>query len=115
MNRPMLYLMIKRRRESLDYLQNIYRCLQQLGLAEHVIIDLGLVNQAEYYTGIIFRGYFDEVGEPVLSGGRYDNLLSDFGAAQPAIGFAVHVDLASSVLEKRLPGSCRCVGDGSSR
>lgn len=90
-------------RESLDYLQNIYRCLQQLGLAEHVIIDLGLVNQAEYYTGIIFRGYFDEVGEPVLSGGRYDNLLSDFGAAQPAIGFAVHVDLASSVLEKRLP------------
>lgn len=90
-------------RESLDYLQNIYRCLQQLGLAEHVIIDLGLVNQAEYYTGIIFRGYFDEVGEPVLSGGRYDNLLSDFGAAQPAIGFAVHVDLASSVLEKRQP------------
>lgn len=90
-------------RRSLDYLQTIYCCLQQLGLAEHVIIDLGLVNQAEYYTGIIFRGYFDEVGEPVLSGGRYDNLLSDFGAAQPAIGFAVNVDLASNVLEKKPP------------
>lgn len=85
-------------RESLDYLRNIYNSLQSLGLGDHVIVDLGLVNQAEYYTGIIFRGYFHEVGEPVLSGGRYDRLLSDFGAALPAIGFAVNVDLASSVV-----------------
>lgn len=108
-------MMMKRRGKAWIICRTFNRCLQQLGLAEHVIIDLGLVNQAEYYTGIIFRGYFDEVGEPVLSGGRYDNLLSDFGAAQPAIGFAVHVDLASSVLEKRLPAVARCVGDGSSR
>ena len=90
-------------RQSLDYLKTIYSSLQQLGLGDKVIIDLGLVNQAEYYTGIIFRGYFDEVGEPVLSGGRYDNLLSDFGEAQPATGFAVNVDLASSVIEKKPP------------
>lgn len=90
-------------RRSLDYLKTIYSSLQQLGLGDKVIIDLGLVNQAEYYTGIIFRGYFDEVGEPVLSGGRYDNLLSDFGAAQPATGFAVNVDLASNVIEKKPP------------
>jgi len=90
-------------RKSLDYLQRIYRSLQQMGLGDKVIIDLGLVNQAEYYTGIIFRGYFDEVGEPVLSGGRYDHLLSDFGAAQPAVGFAVNVDLASNVVPKRQP------------
>ena len=90
-------------KQSLDDLRSIYTSLQQLGLGDKVIIDLGLVNQAEYYTGIIFRGYFNEVGEPVLSGGRYDNLLSDFGAAQPAIGFAVNVDLASSVVEKKPP------------
>ena len=90
-------------RESLDYLRNIYNSLQQLGLGDKVIIDLGLVNQAEYYTGIIFRGYFNEVGEPVLSGGRYDNLLSDFGADFPAVGFAVNVDLASSIVEKHPP------------
>lgn len=90
-------------RQSLDYLRTIYTSLRQLGLGDKVIVDLGLVNQAEYYTGIIFRGYFNEVGEPVLSGGRYDNLLSDFGAAQPAIGFAVNVDLASSVAEKHAP------------
>lgn len=90
-------------RESLDYLHNIYNSLQLLGLGDKVIVDLGLVNQAEYYTGIIFRGYFNEIGEPVLSGGRYDKLLSDFGAALPAIGFAVNVDLASSIVEKHPP------------
>jgi ATP phosphoribosyltransferase regulatory subunit len=36
----------------------------------------------------------------VLSGGRYDNLLNDFGTDLPAIGFAVNVDLASSIAEK---------------
>lgn len=85
-------------RESLDYLKAIYENLQELGLKDQVIIDLGLVNQAEYYTGLIFRGYFDEIGEPVLSGGRYDNLIRDFGVDLPAIGFAVNVDLASQRL-----------------
>lgn len=81
--------------DSLDYLRSIYESLRELGLADRVIIDLGLVNQAEYYTGIIFRGYFSGLGEPVLSGGRYDNLISDFGLPIPAIGFAFNVDLAT--------------------
>ena len=56
--------------ESLDYLKTIYEYLQTLGLGDKVIIDLGLVNLAEYYTDLIFRGYFRGVGEQVLSGGR---------------------------------------------
>ncbi|MCR2025744.1 ATP phosphoribosyltransferase regulatory subunit [Anaerotruncus colihominis] len=90
-------------KESLDYLRSIYDYLRQLGLEGSVIVDLGLVNQIEYYTGIIFRGYFDGIGEPVLSGGRYDNLISDFGAALPAVGFAVNADLAAAVIEKQPP------------
>lgn len=90
-------------RESLDYLRSIYDYLRQLGLEGSVIVDLGLVNQIEYYTGIIFRGYFDGIGEPVLSGGRYDNLISDFGASLPAVGFAVNADLAAAVIEKQPP------------
>ena len=42
-------------RESLDYLKTIYEYLQTLGLGDKVIIDLGLVNLAEYYTDLIFR------------------------------------------------------------
>lgn len=86
-------------RESLDYLKNIYEHLQQLGLGDKIILDLGLVNQAEYYTGIIFRGYFDGIGEQVLSGGRYDKLLKDFGEDLPAVGFAVNLALAGQKAE----------------
>lgn len=90
-------------RDSLDYLKRIYGCLRELGLGQHVLIDLGMVNQAEYYTGIIFRGYFDGIGEPVLSGGRYDNLLSDFGESLCATGFAFQVDVIADALERKPP------------
>ena len=86
-------------RESLDYLKSIYEYLRELGLGEKVIIDLGLVNLAEYYTGIIFRGYCNGIGEQILSGGRYDNLLGQFGEEHGSIGFGINVDLASQTVE----------------
>lgn len=86
-------------RESLDYLKKIYEYFQTLGLGDKVLIDLGLVNLAEYYTGIIFRGYFRGLGEQVLSGGRYDTLLGQFGEDHCSIGFGFNVDLASQRLK----------------
>ena len=38
--------------ESLDSLKTVYEHLQSLDLGDRVLIDLGLVNQAEYYTGL---------------------------------------------------------------
>lgn len=93
-------------KESLDYLKGIYEYLQALGLGDRVIIDLGLVNLAEYYTGIIFRGYFHGIGEQVLSGGRYDQLLHDFGVEECSVGFGIDVDLASQkvkTVEENIP------------
>lgn len=55
------------------------------------MLDLGLVNRSNYYTGVIFHGYAEGSGISVLSGGRYDNLLEEFGMPAPAIGFAVEV------------------------
>ena len=78
--------------EMLDYLENILKGLEEKGLSDSVIIDFGLVNQADYYTSLIFRGYISSVGEPVLSGGRYDNLFKDFGEDLPATGFALNMD-----------------------
>lgn len=86
-------------RESLDYLKGIYEFLQEMGLGDKVIIDLGVVNLAEYYTGIIFKGYCHGVGEQILSGGRYDTLLGQFGDEQCSIGFGINVDLASQMVD----------------
>lgn len=56
-------------------------------------IDLGLIQDFDYYTGLIFRGYADHASEHFLSGGRYDYLLERFGGKPtPAVGLALHLD-----------------------
>ena len=45
-----------------------------------------------YYSDVIFQGFVEKVGKPVLMGGRYDQLANEFGAEIPAIGFACQVD-----------------------
>lgn len=87
--------------EMLDYLKRVYEELTSIGLEELVIIDFGLVNQADYYSSLVFKGYIASVGEPVLSGGRYDGLLREYGDDLPAIGFGISVDiLAADLLRK---------------
>ena len=61
--------------QALLYLQTVYNRLCDEGLKDYIILDLGLVNRSNYYTGIIFHGYAEGSGISVLSGGRYDNLL----------------------------------------
>jgi ATP phosphoribosyltransferase len=65
------------------------------------MIDLGLVNQAEYYSSLVFKGYTASSGDAVLFGGRYDGLFKDFGEDLPATGFAIHVDALADGRLKR--------------
>lgn len=53
-------------------------------------IDFTLTDDADYYNGLIFRGYAAECPRAVLSGGRYDNLVKKFGAGSGGIGFAIY-------------------------
>lgn len=84
----------------LNYLKELYDELCKLGYKNNIIVDLGLVNKINYYTGIVFIGYIDGSGQKVLSGGRYDNLLSKFGSDEPATGFAINVDCVADTLLK---------------
>jgi ATP phosphoribosyltransferase regulatory subunit HisZ len=60
--------------------------------AERVLFDFGLIHSLGYYTGEIFQVYDPAYGVPLGSGGRYDDLLGDFGRALPAVGFALDVE-----------------------
>lgn len=77
---------------DLQYLQDLYQMLKDYGVSEHIVIDLGLVNHMDYYSGIIFQGFVQTVGKPVLMGGRYDELAKQFQANLPAIGFAIDLE-----------------------
>ncbi|MDE6787860.1 MAG: ATP phosphoribosyltransferase regulatory subunit [Ruminococcus sp.] len=85
----------------LDELRDIYVSVAELcGNDGNITVDLGLVNKTDYYTGLIIKGYLKGHGEEVISGGRYDRLISEFGYDVPAVGFAVNVNAISKVIEK---------------
>ena len=66
--------------------------LLEPSVAARVIFDFGLVGGIGYYTGAVFEVYDPELGAPIGSGGRYDELLGRFGRQLPAVGFALGVD-----------------------
>lgn len=78
--------------ETLTYIRELCDLLKLYGVAEHLVIDFGLINRMDYYSGIIFQGYVGRSGKPVLMGGRYDQLGYEFGADLPAIGFACEIE-----------------------
>ena len=57
-----------------------------------VIIDVGLVRDLDYYTGLVFEVVHPALGEPIGGGGRYDSLVGKFGDDRPAVGFALAID-----------------------
>ncbi len=84
----------------LDYLKEVYHRLSGLGYEGKISVDLGIVSHADYYTGIVFKGYISGVGQSVLKGGRYDGLLAEFGNPCPAVGFGVNCDAVANYLRK---------------
>ena len=76
---------------EIDRLHSYLSQLADLGLADYVRFDPGIVRGLAYYTGIVFE-IFDRQGElrAVCGGGRYDNLLKNLGGADlPALGFGM--------------------------
>jgi ATP phosphoribosyltransferase regulatory subunit len=61
-------------------------------VAGRIIFDLGLVRGLGYYTGAVFQVYDPAYGIPIGIGGRYDELLGQFGRPLPAVGFALNVE-----------------------
>ena len=79
--------------QAVAELEGILRCLKIGGNEKNVNLDFSIVNDMDYYTGVIFQGFIDGVPAGILSGGRYDNLIHKMGKNADAIGFAVYLDL----------------------
>lgn len=74
---------------AIEHLCAIWDVLDAYGVTDRVLIDLTMIGDFSYYTGMTFEGYAADLGFPVVSGGRYDNLLAQFGRPSPATGFAL--------------------------
>ncbi|MGM0365836.1 MAG: ATP phosphoribosyltransferase regulatory subunit [Actinomycetota bacterium] len=79
--------------QGLDYLKRVYSVLGELGYGGFLLIDLGIVREFDYYTGLLFEVYSAATTDMIGNGGRYDRLIKKFGMEVPATGFALDLDL----------------------
>jgi ATP phosphoribosyltransferase regulatory subunit len=84
---------------AIKHLCEVWDVLEAYGIQEHVLIDLTMIGDFSYYTGMTFEGYASHLGFPVCSGGRYDNLLAQFGRPAQATGFALKTTRILEVVE----------------
>lgn len=71
------------------------------GLEKYVSFDLGMMVTYRYYTGVIFKGYTYGTGDTIVSGGRYDTLMAQFGKDRPSVGFKISVDGLLTAMERQ--------------
>ncbi|MBF8377765.1 ATP phosphoribosyltransferase regulatory subunit [Alicyclobacillus mali] len=96
-------------RDAWRYLCRLADALHDSGLASDVVtFDLALHRELDYYTGLVFEMFAPGVGAPIAQGGRYDELLAQFGAGAPAVGFAFEVERVMAVLEAQEEGEAGC-------
>ncbi|RXJ01729.1 ATP phosphoribosyltransferase regulatory subunit [Anaerobacillus alkaliphilus] len=84
--------------KAVQELEKLLGVLDCYGITDFVKLDLNLVMHMSYYTGPVFEAYSDNLGTPIASGGRYDELLQKFNRPAPATGFGIRLDLLIKAL-----------------
>lgn len=80
-------------REGLNELRLVYERMQAFGVPEErICIDLSITRGLDYYTGTVFETFlcgYELIGS-ICSGGRYDNLASNFTKTHlPGVGLSI--------------------------
>lgn len=78
-------------------LESIYTLLANTEYNSKIRLDFSLVNDMNYYNGIVFNGFLEGIPETVLFGGSYDKLLERMGRKSKGIGFALYLDLLEAI------------------
>jgi histidyl-tRNA synthetase len=88
--------------EAFDELAILFDWLNRMNVGDYCKFDPGVVRGLAYYTGVVFEVYGKASQlRAIGGGGRYDNLLQDFGG--PAIA-ATGMGMGDCVLEILLEG-----------
>lgn len=60
------------------------------------VLDLSLIPQYDYYSGIYLEGYIQEYSKPLALGGSYDKRCALYGKNTQAFGMSFDVDILSN-------------------
>ncbi|MGI5891436.1 MAG: ATP phosphoribosyltransferase regulatory subunit [Bacillota bacterium] len=78
--------------KAINDLKEFYQAISFSKFAKNIQLDFSIINDIDYYSGIIFQGYVENIPHAILAGGRYDNLMKKFGKDIGAIGFAIYLN-----------------------
>ena len=89
--------------QAIEELKQLFNYLDIMGITEFCRFDIGIVRGLAYYTGIVFEIYDkSEQLRAICGGGRYDNLLADFGGQKiSATGMGMGDCVLGIVLEEK--------------
>lgn len=91
-----------RMQEAVNEVSAIFSLLKKSGLDKHIRIDFSVTDDPGYYNGILMHGYVHSIPRDVLSGGRYDSLMTKMGKDKTqAMGFAIYFDALDRKLHIR--------------
>ncbi len=89
--------------ESIQELARLYQLLEQMGVSRYCGLYPSIVRGLAYYTGVVYEVH--AVGgelRAIGGGGRYDNLLADFGGPRiPATGMGLGDCVLEILLRER--------------
>ena len=96
---PKLKAMIKTEEGMRAYkeLEALCSLLSKTEFKDKIKLDFSVVNDMNYYNGIVFKGFLYGISEGVLSGGEYGKLVKRVGKDSNAIGFAIYLDLLEAL------------------
>lgn len=86
--------------EYTSELKEIWSLLEDDTNSDKIRFDFSIVNDMNYYNGIVINGFINGICECVLFGGNYDKLLYKMGKKCSGVGFAIYTDLLSSLNER---------------
>lgn len=87
--------------EQYAELSDLCTMLSDSGMADRIRIDFSVVNDMNYYNGIVFKGFIEGVPDGALSGGEYGSLMERMGKHSGAVGFAIYLDIIEELTEAR--------------
>ncbi len=82
-------------------LKEICTYLSSTEFGDRIRLDFSVVNDMNYYNGIVFKGFLKGIPEGILAGGEYGTLMARMGKAGGAVGFAIYLDLLEDILSAR--------------
>ena len=85
--------------EQYSELETLAKLLSASEFSDRIRLDFSVVNNMNYYNGVVFKGFLRGIPDGVLAGGEYGMLMKRMGKPSGAVGFAIYLDMLEELAQ----------------